>query len=243
MVPHDPPKIISRFKYDSMGRSQHIKSLKFIKSSHQPRDILNVVQQFTNTNNSVQEVHARSFVRMYKHWAGKDRSNVKLGDAGCSGSGEYNDLWITMDVLDAYFFGESLRVDLKMEDDIFAKGHVGHDVRVRAGGTRTSIGLTEYKVDGRVIIYIDSSPKRHPTTKAVLEMLVHELAHAVYRPFTCRCTFCYSANQSSENIGRHGHGKLWVKMAEHMRDTIRNWDKDLANFMDGNDIEWHHMNL
>lgn len=229
MAAHTPPKI------DHTGK----KWIKFNHFSHLPYDILSVVKQFTNSEDIFQMKLRTAFVNLYKSAALKDRSKPNLEVGGFGGLSEDESLRSAMEFLLPYFFGKSMHADLQFEDDIFAEDHIGYGLHAETGAT---LGCAKITDSGRAIIYIDSSLKRHPTMVSLLETLVHELAHTVYDSFTCDCKSCERTNRSSKIIGRLGHGKLWVKMMEHMRDTIRSWDRDLATFMDNGDIEWQHMN-
>lgn len=160
-----------------------------------------------------------------------------------------DDLQSAMEVLDEFFFYDSLTVDwsgqgkiaikeLKIEGNIFSEGHDGHETFLRTVSKTFPWGVADY-VQGQTTIYIDAFVNGSPRTiKSIFEILVHEMAHAIFLSLVRRG--CGSPDISGPAVlGRYGHGLVWVGMAEHMRDTIRSWDTVLKNFY-SEDLEWLH---
>ncbi|KAG6364327.1 hypothetical protein INS49_005928 [Diaporthe citri] len=210
--------------------------------AHKPQDIWDEVARLANLPLSLRNIYfaRRIFVAVYKHWNGRNTHDDirQLLDSG--------ELHLAMTALDFHFFGRALTgttqtrnwpalAELHVEGNIFAEGHIGHAVRSESAAH----ALVHPSEHGKSTIYIDAfhldgSPQ---TPKELLEILVHEMAHAAYDSFACRCKSCNDSDP--EVLGGYGHGRLWVKLVEHMRDTIRSWDKALEDFYT-EDLEWMH---
>lgn len=157
--------------------------------------------------------------------------------------------------LDAYFFGRSLTYTPStggqaalegpyIEGNIFEVNHFGYHVRrehyARNGKPykRTLNGLASGKTP--TIIYIDAFNKGVPKTiKSVLETLVHEMAHSIFRSYGCWCDRCRGSGRGRDDLGPDGHGLPWVELMIHMRSEIQTWHEDLADFISMDDI-WRH---
>lgn len=224
------------------------KVLNLTPQAHTPQAVLDTVKTFT----SLFSYHPRTddvpkFVRIYKRWIGRS-SHDDLKQLITSG-----DIHGAMSALDTAFFGgaffgrpigpssswdnfEPALNELHIEGNIFAKGHKGYAVNPNG----TALGLAQYLGNGQVAIYIeafhrDGSPRGLET---ILKTAVHEMAHAIFQGFACRCQSC---NWSDPMVlGKKGHGRLWMEMAEHMKNTIGSWDEVLNDFYDLNDILWHN---
>jgi len=244
---HPVPKIEPQ--PDAIAVDPDFRSLNLTRVSHQPKDILDVVKQFTRQINNTRLLYKEVFVVIYKIWTRMEMSDDQ---------GRFDDLTrhlnIAMKTLDGFFFGGLLTgigpfsdrgggvTVLKTANNIFAEGQIGHALFLRTGLAAIR-GLTAPTLDGKTFIYIDTSRGDIPKSmKDILETLVHEMAHAIYLSFSCRCARCQYDSGRSEVLGQQGHGRLWKEMAEHMRDTIQSWDCHLEDFLDGDKIEWHHIN-
>lgn len=50
--------------------------------------------------------------------------------------------------------------------------------------------------------------------RRILETILHEIAHAIFRAFRCRCVDCECTTSLALTIGMEGHGPLWVELAQ-----------------------------
>lgn len=224
--------------------------LTLAPEAHTPQAVLNTVKTFT----SLCSYHpclnvVTEFVTIYKRWMGR-RSHDDLNQLITSG-----DIRVAMNALDTAFFGgaffgrpighscswdnfDPALEELHIEGNIFAKGHKGYAVSPNA----RALGMVDPLGNGKVAIYInafypDGSPR---TIESILETAVHEMAHAIFESFACQCQSC---NWSDPTVlGKKRHGRLWMEMAQHMRNTIRSWDEAMNDFYDLNDILWHNRN-
>lgn len=221
------------------------RSLRLIELSHKPQDILNEVTGFTWPPNYTQEDHKREFVRCYKDWKGMETPNDAEDFQELQ-----RDLRSAMRALDGFFFNEVLSAyrrvrineffkELKLEGNIFSKGHDGHDAFLRTQNRTFPLGICESR-NGQTTIYIDALQYGVPRSiESIFETLVHEMAHAIFQSFANqRCVYCNTSDPAV--LGTRGHGLVWVQMAEHMRDTIQSWDDSLAKFYNTDDIRWHN---
>lgn len=211
---------------------------------YKPQGILDEVKRYTREPNHLQRRFKRDFVSVYQDWMGMETPN----DAG-ELDDLRDDLQFVMEALDEFFFYGTLTGDwyeqgkkpvkeLKIEGNIFCKGHVGHNTFLRTEGKKFPRGVADY-IHGQTIIYIDAFENGSPrTVKSIFETLVHEMAHAIFQSFL-RWGFGSYNTSDPAVLGRHGHGLVWVGMAEHMRDTIRSWDAVLKNFYP-EDLAWMH---
>lgn len=210
--------------------------------NHKAREILRQVKRFTGTPNSVRSQAKDEFVKLYKFW-----KDWKMLSENCQ------DMYLpvvraALEALDVYFFARSLTYispmkylpaleGLHVEGNIFSLGHNGYETRLKVPGSWNVLGLTDGW--GYTAIYIDAFKNGRPQTiKSVLEILVHEMAHAIYRSFACICDKCQIG--SPYVLGYYGHGTLWVEMMKHMMFEIQSWDRDLADFLSTEEILRHH---
>lgn len=226
------------------------KVLNLAPEAHTPQAVLDAVKTFTSLySNDRRTLSIAEFIKIYKRWVGRS-SHDDLKQLITSG-----DFHGAMAVLDCVFFcgaffgrafvpnspwnkHETALRGLHIEGNIFAKGHKGYAV----SPNDTAWGLVQPLGNGQVAIYIDAfHPDGSPQTlENILETVVHEMAHAIFEVFACRCQSC---NWSDAMVlGKNGHGRLWMEMAEHMRNTIRSWDEALNDFYDLDDIIWHNRN-
>lgn len=220
------------------------RSLTLTRSSHNPQHILNGVKEFTKHLDCNQQGHKKDFVRIYKRWISVETTNDadQLKDLR-------TDLVSAMGALDGFFFYKSLTANwrgqgnkavmkLKFEGNIFSAGHCGYDARLRIQSKEDPKGLTSTR-DGRTTIFIDAFKNGIPrTTMDIFETLLHEIAHAIFQEFNM--WECESCNLSDPAVlGSYGHGLVWVGLFEHMRDTMRSWDRVLNNFST-DDLVWMH---
>lgn len=242
------PFPVGRDHCGSMPNAPAYRSMRLIKLSRKPREILNKVKRYTSQPNYNQEDHKRDFVRCYQLWKGMRAPNdaEKLQEL-------QRDLRSAMKALGGFFFHEVLTAnwhvqgktafkELKLEGNIFSKGHVGHYELLRTQDMTIPMGLCVPDADGQTTIYIDAFRNGNPQyIESIFETLVHEMAHAIFQSFKYRgCGNCNISNPAV--LGTHGHGLVWVGMVEHMKDTIRTWDNALAKFYDTDDIRWHNRN-
>lgn len=203
--------------------------------AHTPQDVFETVTSLARLSPRAHNVSLAKwlFVTIYKQWSGRNTHDDmrQLLDSG--------HIRAAMDALDTYFFGKALTIrtpernwsalgEIHVEGNIFAEGHIGHAVRPDA----PAHGLVAGTWRGDTVMYLDAfdldgSPR---TIKQLLETLVHEMAHALYESFACRGRCCNQLDP--EVLGVDGHGRLWVELVGHMRDTIRSWDKTLEDFYD-----------
>lgn len=208
--------------------------------AHDPQDILDEVVNLGYLNPALHNAYvARDLVvAICRAWGGHNTHNYLRR---LLASGHIGDALVALDI---YFFGGALTgttptrswpalSELYVEGNIFAEGHRGHAVRP----DHAAHGMVSSSERGKTVIYIDAfRPDGCPHTfKEILETLVHEMAHAIYKSFGCR-----NCNHLDPRVlGPHGHGLLWVKLVEHMRNTIRSWDKALEDFFT-EDLVWMH---
>lgn len=76
----------------------------------------------------------------------------------------------------------------------------------------------------------DKSGRSLLPLSAVLENLLHEMAHAFFMALVCYCPQCRSDNKKWENLGRTDHGKQFARLLDAMILKIRTWHIDLASF-------------
>lgn len=153
--------------------------------NHRAREILSQVKRFTGTPNSVRSQAKDEFVTLYKFWKGwkmrgENDQGLYLGVVRAA-----------LEALDAYFFARSLTYipptkflaaleGLHVEGNIFSVGHEGYETRLKVPESWNVAGLTHGR--GYTTIYIDAFMNGRPQTiKSVLEILVHEMAHAIYQ--------------------------------------------------------------
>lgn len=209
--------------------------------AHRPRCILDAVKKFTSTPDNVQLAARDRFVSLRKAWG--------FRFTGGSDDQELHDVVRDAAVaLDTYFFARSLTFippgadsaaleAIHVDRNIFEVGHIGHHVVTPEDGH--IYGMTDGY--GQTTIYIDAMHKGGPLAiKSIFETLVHEMAHAIYNCFACECESC--DQEDPRVLGPGGHGRLWVKLMEHMRDTIRSWFNDLppGDFL-AEDLERIHL--
>lgn len=223
---------------------QEYRSLTLTRFSHNPQHILNEVKTFTRHLDYIQQSHMRNFVQIYKRWISVETT----GDADQLNDLR-KDLVFAMGALDGFFFSRTLTagwhgqgneaiLGLKFEGNIFFEGHCGYDAGLRIQNKRVPKGLTSTR-DGLTTIFIDAFGNGVPRTiMDIFETLLHEIAHAIFQQFRTR--ECESCNISDPAVlGSYGHGLVWVGLVQHMRDTIRSWDRVLNNFFT-EDLEWMH---
>lgn len=230
-------------RLDVLGTIVTFRTLEMTTTAHKPQDILDEVANLAKLPLALHNVtFARDvFVTVYKEWKGRNKKNDlrQLIDSG--------HLRSAMTALDIYFFGRALTrttpsrhwtalKELYVEGNIFAEGQRGYAVRLQ----HAISGLASTCKDGQTTIYIDAlnangSPR---TPESILEILVHEMAHAIYQSFSCRCQGCNCLDPKV--LGPYGHGRLWVGLAHHMGKTIRSWDEALKNFYAEDLIRLHH---
>lgn len=227
------------------------KVLNLTPQAHTPQALLDTVKTFT----SLFSYHPRTddvlkFVSIYKSWMGKS-SHDDLKELIDSGH-----IRMAMSALDTAFFGGALfgrpigpssswdnfepaLKELHIEGNIFAIGHKGYAV----SPDDTAVGLALPLGNGQVAIYIEAFYRdgSAQTIEDILETAVHEMAHAIFKGFACQCPSCNCSDPTV--LGKEGHGRLWVEMAEHMRNTIRSWDEALNDFYDPDEILWHNREL
>lgn len=203
--------------------------------AHTPQDVFETVTSLARLSPRAHNVSFARwlFVMIYKQWSGRD-THGDMRQLLASGH-----VRTAMEALDTFFFGRALTMttperswpalgQFYVEGDVFGKGHIGHAVRPDA----PAYGLVAGSWRGDTAMYLDAfeldgSPR---AIKGLLETLVHEMAHALFESFACRCPRC---NQFDPKVlGHDGHGRLFVALVRHMRDTIRGWDKTLEDFYD-----------
>lgn len=215
--------------------------------AHTPRCILGMVQSLTNTPNTFLSRAAKNlFVLLYNE--NKHLTTDQLNQEGL------NRVVINATVfLDIFFFAGSATYTPStggpaalegpyIEGNIFEVNHVGYHVgsryyaRQKAPNMRNLNGLASGKTP--TIIYIDAFKKGVPRTiKNVFEILVHEMAHAIFHSYGCWCDRCRGSGRDA--LGADGHGLPWVELMIHMRSEIQTWHEDLADFISLDDI-WRH---
>lgn len=227
------------------------KQMRLTPLSHEPRHILDATRQFTQRPSWRQKSAAGTFAKLYKKWLGMatPRDVEKFHNL-------VQDLQAAMVAVDTYFFGGSHNIrpsfrphkplnppllTLTIQNRIFhhGKSYKGLGAHLFRAGQEEPEGVTCFGNAGETETYIDTHTYGHHTTiKNTFEVLIHEMAHAVYLSFSCDSAGCRSHAQQCHALGPHGHGLLWKEMAEHMRDTIRTWDDDLVDFIDDGHIQW-----
>lgn len=223
------------------------RSIRLIKRSHKPQDILDVVKRLTVQPDYFQQKYKSNFVECYQNWIGMETPDDVHRLEELKG-----DLQMAMQALDAFFFAGSLTrprpygkygrpvADLKVQNNIFAMGQPGHRAYFKTGQP-LPLGLASPKGDGRTTIFIDTLRNGSPmTVESTFETLVHEMAHAIFLSFACGGADCKREAKSPRILGQRGHGNMWLEMAEHMRNTIQTWDEDLADFYSTDDLRWHN---
>ncbi|KAI7779410.1 hypothetical protein LA080_000890 [Diaporthe eres] len=198
-----------------------------------------------------QQQGKKRFVKSYQNWVGMETPNdvQQLEDL-------YSDIQIAMEALDTFFFRRHLTrlspneehyempvADLKVQNNIFVMGQPGHQAYLGIG-LPLLLGAAARMSDGRVTIFIDTLVNGSPrSVESIFETLVHEMAHAIFHSFACRRGDCTRIATRPGILGQYGHGDMWVGMAEHMKNTIQGWDKDLAHFYNTDDIRRHNREL
>lgn len=223
------------------------RSLELTEVSHKPQAIMDEVKRFTWQPDHVQEGYKRDFVTFYQRWLGmrvpKDAKQLKKFNQGLQ--------W-AMEALDAFFFAGCLTrpppysrygsrlVDLQVQKNVFGMGEPGYQSYLSIG-VPVLLGAASHFGGGLTTIFIDTFQNGSPRTiETILETLVHEMAHAIYFSFACDAPGCKGLAAHSRILGQRGHGRLWMQMAEYMRDTIQTWDYSLANFYNTDDIRQHN---
>lgn len=226
---------------------QRYRSLELIELSHEPEDILDMVKRLTMQPDHFQRYYKRKFVETYQDWIGM-KTPTDYGQL----KELIDDLTFAVEALDAFFFAGSLTrpypyschgarlTNLQIQDNVFSEGKPGHQVYLDIG-LPVLLGATSPRGGGWTTIFIDTLRNGSPrTVKSIFETLVHEMAHAIFDSFACGGADCTNEATNPWMLGRHGHGDMWVEMAEHMRNTIQTWDDDLADFYNTDDIRWHN---
>lgn len=234
-------------KHEVVSTRHRYRSLELRPETHGPEEIMCKVKELTQHPDDIQMYYQREFVRIYKKWL---RKETPIYDGRPNTLSE--DLQSAMEALDGFFFAGSLTrpapygmygypiANLEAQDNIFCEGEPGHQAYLGIGRPVLS-GAASAEGGGWTTIYIDTLENGCPRTiKSILETLVHEMAHAIYIAFACDGTECQQVASRPHAIGRRGHGRLWVQMAELMRTAIRGWDDDLADFYDTNEIRLHN---
>lgn len=139
-----------------------------------------------------------------------------------------------MQSLDQFFFSGLLTgdqgtfVSLEFREDIFEENRtLGEDGRLTLGRTEGKEEGSTFQIRIRVEA-CDPWPRQGHSVRRdmmdVLEILVHEMAHAYFISFTCPCGWC------QQEMGAKGHGPAWQELKKAMYTTIRQWDPALWNF-------------
>lgn len=220
-LPHNPAKLI-----------------QLCRLRHRPQDILDNVKWFTRELDFKQKSHKTRFLKIYIYWLDGEAPEDPRELESLK-----KDLELAMQALDGYFFGGSFTengpdrtVDLCVQNNVFEEGQPGYPVALPKPW-----GLTRALGNGRTRIYIDTLHDGYPrTTHSIFRTLVHEMAHAVYASFACKCTDCAHVSGHPSVLGPRGHGRLWKEMAEHMRNEIQTWDYILSDFWNDGNMQWHH---
>lgn len=213
--------------------------------AHKPQYVLEMVKRLANTPNSARDHDKECFIFIYKTY-----QNWTLDDFHQALYPDY--VQRTMDLLDSYFFARSLTdkpltrgwaalTGLYVEANVFAEGGRGHQERLELPRELNVAGLASGR-GGRTTIFIDALDNGVPRTfKSIVEILVHEMAHAIYMSFACNCVDCNTGGPEVLGYSHmRGHGLLWVEMMEHMMFEIQSWHEDLSDFLSIEEIMRHH---